>query len=95
MTKPLPFADEEFDLTFIPASNCYIEQAEPLWKECARVLKKGGRLLAGFDNGFNFLFGEGETKTACAICCPLTRLTIRSTIGIPSETTGASSFPIP
>lgn len=35
---------------------------KPIWKECFRVLKKGGILLAGFDNGFNYLFtGENET----------------------------------
>ncbi|MBQ3223151.1 MAG: class I SAM-dependent methyltransferase [Clostridia bacterium] len=62
MTKPLPFADEQFDLIFHPVSNCYIEQVEPLWKECARVLKKGGALLAGFDNGVNYAYGDDESK---------------------------------
>ena len=56
MTKPLPFADESFDLIFNPVSNCYIEELEPVWRECARVLKPGGVLLVGFDNGINYLF---------------------------------------
>lgn len=62
MTKPLPFADKHFDLIFHPVSNCYIEDVLPVWKECARVLKKGGILLVGFDNGFNYLFDDEEEK---------------------------------
>lgn len=62
MTKPLPFEDESFDLIFHPVSNCYVEDVLPIWKECFRVLKKGGILLSGLDNGFNYLFDEDETK---------------------------------
>ena len=62
MTKPLPFADESFDLIFHPVSNCYIEDVRPVWKECFRVLKKGGILLSGLDNGINFLFDDEEEK---------------------------------
>lgn len=62
MTKVLPFEDESFDLIFHPVSNCYVENVMPIWKECFRVLKKGGILLAGLDNGFNYLFDEDETK---------------------------------
>ncbi len=62
MTKPLPFADGSFDLIFHPVSNCYVEEVKPIWKECFRVLKPGGILLAGLDNGINFLFaGDDET----------------------------------
>lgn len=61
MTKPLPFPDESFDLIFHPVSNCYIEDVESVWRECARILRKGGRLLVGFDNGLNFIFNEEET----------------------------------
>lgn len=62
MTKTLPFEDESFDLIFHPVSNCYVEDVIPIWKECFRVLKKGGILLAGLDNGFNYLFDENETE---------------------------------
>lgn len=62
MTKPLPFADGQFDLIFHPVSNCYIEQVEPVWRECFRILKKGGALLAGLDNGVNFAYGEDESR---------------------------------
>ncbi len=62
MTKPLPFEDESFDLIFHPVSNCYIEDVVPVWRECFRVLKKGGALLAGLDNGINYVYGEEETE---------------------------------
>ena len=45
MTKPLPFADETFDLIFHPVSNCYVKEVKPIFKECARILKRGGVLL--------------------------------------------------
>lgn len=60
MTKPLPFEDEYFDLIFHPVSNCYVEDVFPIWRECYRVLKKGGILLAGLDIGINFVFGDDE-----------------------------------
>lgn len=62
MSKPLPFPDETFDLIFHPVSNCYVEEVIPIWRECFRILKKGGILLAGLDNGLNYLFDESETK---------------------------------
>lgn len=62
MTKPLPFADETFDLIFHPVSNCYVEELDPIWKECYRILKKGGMLLVGFDNGVSYAFNEAEDK---------------------------------
>ncbi len=61
MTKPLPFADASFDIIVHPVSNCYIREVEPLWRECFRVLRPGGVLLAGMDNGINYLFDESET----------------------------------
>ena len=62
MTKTFMFADESFDLIFHPVSNCYIEDVEHVWRECFRVLKKGGILLAGLDNGMNFLWDEEEKE---------------------------------
>ncbi len=58
MTKPLPFGDGSFDLIFHPVSNCYIREVEPVWRECCRVLKSGGILLAGLDMGWNFAIDE-------------------------------------
>ena len=60
MTKPLPFPDESFDLIFHPVSNCYVEEVRPIWRECFRVLKPGGELLAGMDHFVNYLVDEEE-----------------------------------
>lgn len=62
MTRPFPFEDESFDLIFHPVSNCYIENVLPVWHECHRVLKRNGILMAGLDNGLNFIVDETESK---------------------------------
>ncbi|MCI8354657.1 MAG: class I SAM-dependent methyltransferase [Lachnospiraceae bacterium] len=62
MTKPLPFEEESFDLIFHPVSNCYIEDVMHIWRECHRILKPGGLLMAGLDNGINFLFDENKEE---------------------------------
>ena len=67
MSKPLPFGDEEFDIIFHPVSNVYVEDVLPIWKECYRVLKPAGVLLAGLDNGFNFIFDDDEREAVNAL----------------------------
>lgn len=62
MTKPLPFADEEFDLIFHPVSNCYVEDVHSIWKECFRVLKPGGYLLSGTDHYVNYIVDAEEKQ---------------------------------
>ena len=61
MTKPLPFEDGEFDMIFHPVANCYVEEVRPIWKECFRVLKRGGYLLSGTDHYVNYIV-DGEEK---------------------------------
>lgn len=59
-----------FDLVFNPVSNVFAESLEPVWRECHRVLKPGGRLLCGFMNPAFYLFDHelleetGELKVA-------------------------------
>ncbi len=60
MTKPLPFPSASFDLIFHPVSNCYIKDVSHVWNECFRVLKPGGILMAGLDNGINYLVSEED-----------------------------------
>ena len=62
MSKLLPFKDEEFDLIFHPVSNCYIKDVNSLFKECYRILKEGGVLLSGLDNGINYIVDDDEVK---------------------------------
>jgi len=50
------FEDGTFDLVFHPCSNCFSEHVRPVWRECFRVLRPGGTLLAGFVNPLYFCF---------------------------------------
>lgn len=42
------FADESFDLIVNPTSTCFVDELPPVWRECHRVLRPGGRLMTGF-----------------------------------------------
>jgi SAM-dependent methyltransferase len=50
------FDDETFDLIIHPVSNCFAPDVRPVWRESCRVLRPGGALLAGFNNGFSYIF---------------------------------------
>lgn len=56
------FADESFDLVFHPCSNCFAENVRPVWRECCRVLRPGGVLLAGFANPAMFIFDAAQLE---------------------------------
>jgi SAM-dependent methyltransferase len=50
------FADASFDLVFHPVSNLFAPDLDPVWRECFRVLRPGGTLLAGFLNPDVYIF---------------------------------------
>ena len=50
------FADGSFDLIVHPCSNMFVPEVQPVWQECQRVLRLGGRLMAGFCNPIRYLF---------------------------------------
>jgi SAM-dependent methyltransferase len=50
------FADERFDIIFHPVSNSFAPDIETVWRECFRVLRRGGVLLAGFMNPIVYIF---------------------------------------
>jgi len=54
------FDSESFDLIFHPVSNCFTDDVNKVWKECYRVLRKGGALLAGFCNPITYIFDLNE-----------------------------------
>lgn len=50
------FGDATFDVVFHPVSNLFVPDVAPVWRECFRVLRPGGTLLAGFLNPDTYLF---------------------------------------
>jgi SAM-dependent methyltransferase len=63
------FEDGAFEVIVHPVSNLFCPELAPVWTECFRVLRPGGRLLAGFLNPDMFIFEEealdrGEFVTA-------------------------------
>jgi SAM-dependent methyltransferase len=66
------FADASFDVVFNPASNLFTPDVRPVWRECFRVLRNGGRLLAGFLNPVAFAINPARvTKDDLYLRYPL------------------------
>jgi SAM-dependent methyltransferase len=58
------FSDESFDLVFHPVSNCFASSVRPVWREAFRVLRRGGLLLAGFNNPAIYIFDLQDERQA-------------------------------
>jgi SAM-dependent methyltransferase len=56
------FADGSFDMVFNPVSNVFCPDLAPVWRECFRVLRAGGVLLAGFMNPDIFIFDADASE---------------------------------
>jgi SAM-dependent methyltransferase len=61
-------SDGSFDLIVHPISNCFVPDIQPVWNECARVLRDGGDLLAGFTNPVRYLFPDDLEHTSDLLC---------------------------
>jgi ubiquinone/menaquinone biosynthesis C-methylase UbiE len=44
------FDDDSFALVYNQPSTLFVPDVAPVWRECYRVLRPGGVLLAGFMN---------------------------------------------
>lgn len=56
-------ADDSFDLIIHPCANGFVPDILPVWRESARVLRRGGVLLAGFCNPLLYIFDEESADT--------------------------------
>lgn len=62
MTDLSRFDAGSFDLIVQPASNCFVPDVMPVWRECFRVLRPGGTLLSGFMNPSFYLFDHAAAE---------------------------------
>jgi SAM-dependent methyltransferase len=60
-------ASASFDLIFHPVANVFVPDVNVVWRECYRVLKPGGYLLAGFMNPWFFLFDHDAAERTGAL----------------------------
>ncbi|HET6882579.1 MAG TPA: class I SAM-dependent methyltransferase [Pirellulales bacterium] len=63
------FADATFELIVHPCSNCFVPAVRPVWRECFRVLKRGGTLLAGFVNPVRYIFNADQIRNGNLEVC--------------------------
>src|SRR5262249_48971234 len=60
------------DVVVFPCASLFVDDPTPVWRECARVLRAGGMLLAGHVQPHTFLFDDeglsrGELRVAHAL----------------------------
>ncbi|MGX6648500.1 methyltransferase domain-containing protein [Maricaulaceae bacterium MS644] len=61
------FEDASFDLIVNPCSVGFAPDLEPVWREAARVLRPGGRLMTGVINPAFFLFDHDAPGEAARL----------------------------
>lgn len=56
------FPERQFDLIVHPCSNTFVSDVKPVWQEAHRVLRPGGRMMAGFTNPIEFIFDFAKAE---------------------------------
>ena len=64
------FAAGSFDCVFHPISNLYVPDVRPVWRECFRALRPGGRLLSSFYNPAVFVADRDPALMAQGLIRP-------------------------
>lgn len=67
MTQLSEHVDGTFDLIFHPTSNLFIADLAPVWRQCADILRPGGRLLSGFVNPDFWLFDQDALEAGAPL----------------------------
>ncbi len=67
MTDLSRFPAGAFDTVFLPVALTYVPDVHVVWRECARVLRTGGRLLVGMINPLVNLFAENEGEEGAGL----------------------------
>lgn len=83
------FADASFDVIFHPISNLYVPDVRPVWRECARVLTTGGRLLSSFWNPVVFVEDRDPALREQGLVRPAWRLPYSDVTDLPPEAIAA------
>lgn len=65
------FHDGYFDLVVNPPSLFYVPDVIPVFKECHRVLKDNGILIASLANPINYMCDYDSEKNVYTVCNPL------------------------
>ncbi|RTQ35202.1 class I SAM-dependent methyltransferase [Variovorax gossypii] len=79
------FADGHFDIVFHPISNLYVPDVRPVWRECHRVLKAGGALLASFYNPVVFIGDRDPALAGQGLLRPTYKLPYSDMKDLPAE----------
>ena len=62
------FEDDSFDFICNPPSLFYLPDVMPVFRECHRVLKDGGTLIASLANPINYMCNYDSEKDVYTIC---------------------------
>lgn len=74
MTNLEMFADNSFDIIVHPISNHYVSDVTKIWRECYRVLDKGGRLISSFYNPVIFIHDRDPKYAAEGVVKPMYKI---------------------